>query len=399
MQEQQGATGEPAKPQGEQLFGESEEARNTGQGTNVSAQAQPGREPSNPADPSGTFADVLRDTPPLEGVSQRTRPRRVSGYAERWQAMLHNPRAAILTGIVASNGLALVVMLLTSLILSLSGSDTGLFVASEFVLLPMLMGGVCAYFWQEAKLSRAAHLAYGTLNSIVALLLAFVFLREGVVCLLMASPLLIVFNMLGGWIGRKIFKARRSRLNATLVPLALTLFLGDSLAPHHFANCESDRIVIHASPARVWQYIVDYPANHAPSDYWLSSLGLPAPVQSTTTGHVVGATRRCIFTGGITFDEKITVVKPERELDFDVTTQPNHPEVIGHLTLEKGQFLLTDNHDGTTTVTGTSWYKLNVYPVSYYDLWTQDVIRHVHLRVMRHIKMLAEKQADEKQVN
>lgn len=391
MQEQQGATGEARKAQDEQTFVEGGETRNSGQKIDVQAQAHSEREPYNPADPSGTFAEVLRDTPLVEGVSQQMRPRRASGYAERWQAMLHNPRAAILTGIIASNGLALVVMLMTSLILSLSGRDSGLFVASEFVLLPMLMGGVCAYFWQEAKLSRAAHLAYGTLNSIVALLLAFVFLREGVICLLMASPLLLVFNMLGGWIGRKIFQARRSRLNATLVPLALALFMGDSLAPHHFANCESDRIVIHASPANVWQYIIDYPANHAPSDYWLSSLGLPAPVQSTATGHVVGATRRCIFTGGITFDEKITVVKPTRELDFDVTTQPNHPEVVGHLTLEKGRFLLTDNHDGTTTVTGTSWYKLNVYPVSYYDLWTQDVIRHVHLRVMRHIKMLAER--------
>ena len=348
-------------------------------------QAQPNQEASEPQQPNA-------ETGEAGGLRTRLRAKRQDRQAaRRWEALLHNPRMAVLTGILAANGSVFLVMLLTRWLLTQFGNDSaGLFIASEFVLLPMMMGGICAYFWQEAKLSKAAYLLYGFLNTCLALLISWAFLQEGVICLLMASPLILIFVALGSFIGRKIFAARHSRLNASLAPLLLALMLCDSLLPHHFQNTETDRIVIHAPPARVWQYIIAYPANTSPPDYWLCRLGLPAPIQSTADGRQAGANRRCVFTNNIAFEEKLTTVEPNRKLEFDVVTQPNDPEVINHLTLEKGQFVLEDNHDGTTTLTGTSWYKLNVYPVCYYDWWVQNVVRHVHLRVMRHIKTLAE---------
>ena len=45
--------------------------------------------------------------------------------------------------------------------------------------------------------------------------------------------------------------------------------------------------------------------------------------------------------------------------------------------------------DGTTTLVGTSWYTLHVRPLWYFDLWTSDMTRAVHLRVMRHVRRLA----------
>lgn len=310
--------------------------------------------------------------------------------ARKWRMLHSNPSHAALTGILASNGLALVVMLLTRWLFSLNQGAGGLFTMGEFVLLPLAMGCVCAYFWQEAKMSKAVYLLYGLCNTGLALALSYVFLREGVICLLMASPLILIFVLLGSYLGRRLFAARHQHLNVALAPVLLTLFIADSLAPHHFANQETDQIVIHAPPAQVWRYIIDYPAMETPPDYWLWRAGLPAPVQSTASGHHAGAKRQCVFTGNIAFEEKLTFVKPNRELQFDVTTQPNHPEIIGHFELEKGQFLLEDNGNGTTTLVGTTWYKLNVYPICYYDRWTQDIIRHVHLRVMGHIKELAE---------
>jgi len=35
-------------------------------------------------------------------------------------------------------------------------------------------------------------------------------------------------------------------------------------------------------------------------------------------------------------------------------------------------------------------YSLRVRPVWYFDWWTHDIFHAVHLRVMRHIKRLAE---------
>lgn len=145
-----------------------------------------------------------------------------------------------------------------------------------------------------------------------------------------------------------------------------------------------------APPERVWQYVIDYPAITEKPDFWLWKVGLPAPVQSTATGHFVGARRRCAFEGNIAFDERIVEMEPARKLTFDITDQPKDPEIMGHLDLKRGRMILRDNHDGTTTLIGTSWYKLKVYPSAYYDLWTQSIMRAVHLRVMHHIQRLAE---------
>jgi hypothetical protein len=55
-----------------------------------------------------------------------------------------------------------------------------------------------------------------------------------------------------------------------------------------------------------------------------------------------------------------------------------------------GSFSSANNGDGTTTLFGTTWYSLHVRPGWYFELWTQHVFSAVHLRVMRHVKRLAE---------
>ncbi|MNY68576.1 hypothetical protein D3C86_2063640 [compost metagenome] len=77
-------------------------------------------------------------------------------------------------------------------------------------------------------------------------------------------------------------------------------------------------------------------------------------------------------------------------MTFDIIDQPKDPEIMGHIDITKGQFLLHDNGDGTTTLTGNSWYKLHVFPTWYYDLWAESITRNVHFRVMEHVKVLSE---------
>ena len=81
---------------------------------------------------------------------------------------------------------------------------------------------------------------------------------------------------------------------------------------------------------------------------------------------------------------------PNERLTFDIIEQPTDPEAYGHITLHRGRFELRDNHDGTTTLIGSSWYTLHVRPLWYFDWWTRDMTRAVHLRVMKHVKQLAE---------
>jgi uncharacterized protein YndB with AHSA1/START domain len=221
--------------------------------------------------------------------------------------------------------------------------------------------------------------------------LAFYLLKEGAICLIMASPLFAGVGMLGLWVGYLLARFKRAPLQASLLPLVVVAVVYDTrLPPPVFANAISDAVTINASPEQVWRYIVAYPENNAPPDYWLWQIGLPVPVQSTAAAASVGARRECRFTDGIVFVEEITELTPNKVLTFKVTAQPDHPEIIGHFSLDKGQLYLEANADGTTTVIATSWYRIFVRPARYFDWWASDIVRNVHFRVLHHIRDLSE---------
>ncbi len=90
------------------------------------------------------------------------------------------------------------------------------------------------------------------------------------------------------------------------------------------------------------------------------------------------------------FEEKIAVIEPNQRLTFDIVKMPPDPELMGHLDTTRGEFELRDNGDGTTNLIGRSWYRLHVRPLWYFDWWTRDMCRAVHLRVMRNVRRLAE---------
>ena len=133
-----------------------------------------------------------------------------------------------------------------------------------------------------------------------------------------------------------------------------------------------------------------FPEIREAPDYWLFRLGLPYPVDTTNAGNFVGADRACRFSGGAIFREKVAALEPEKLLTFDIVEMPRDPELLGHLDAHRGQFELRDNGDGTTTLIGRTWYTLYVRPSVYFDWWTHDIFRAVHLRVMRHIQQLSE---------
>ena len=296
----------------------------------------------------------------------------------------------IFKGILISNAAAAVLMLINFGLLKLTQSPSATLIASDFLLIPFVMGMVCAACWRGLGMRTGQYFLYSLVNSLLGLVISFFFMGEGVICLLIVSPLLIVLVFAGSLTGRLLFPPGDDRLSLSLIPLVLVLMAADALSPHDYRGSVSDTVLVHARPAQVWKHLaVVTPIPDAP-DFWLFRMGLPYPIESTAQGSFVGAERRCLFTHGATFDERIVRSRPDRELTFDVVRQPADPEILGHAAVLRGQFLLHDNGDGTTTLTGTSWYRLYVYPAWYYDRWARAIASHVHTRVMGHIKALAE---------
>ncbi|RDC55738.1 hypothetical protein DU508_15830 [Pedobacter chinensis] len=272
-----------------------------------------------------------------------------------------------------------------------NASSGGILVFSEFVILPILIGIMSAWFWKNDKLSGKTLIWNSIINGFIAILLSFLFLGEGAICLIIVSPLIFVFVITGAFIGKMMFKRGNQRLNVSFVSLLMAIFIVDSVSEHHYENMVSDEVIIKASPEKIWKNVVAFEKIEQPNHYWLFQIGMPSPIQTTVTDYKNGAGRKCIFSNGYIFDEKIVQFEINKNLTFDIVNQPKDPEIMGHIDIDRGQFLLKDNGNGTTTLIGNSWYKLHVFPIWYYDIWAESITRNVHLRVMNHIKTLSEK--------
>jgi hypothetical protein len=273
----------------------------------------------------------------------------------------------------------------------LSSDSSSVFTFSSFVIVPTLMGIISAYFWRDLGMKTLRKIGWSTVVALIAILLSALILKEGVICLLIVSPLIIVFILAGLAIGKSMFKKNNGLLKVNVFGVLFFVFMIDALSEHKNLSMVSDSLLVNAPIEKVWPLVVEYEPIQSKENYWLFQIGMPSPVQSTVDGYEVGAGRKCIFSNGYIFDEKIVVYKPNEELTFDIIEQPRDPEIMGHIDIVRGQFILKDNGNGTTTLIGNSWYKLYVFPEWYFGIWSKSITRNVHQRVMEHIKLLSEK--------
>ena len=181
------------------------------------------------------------------------------------------------------------------------GGDVPLYIAgSTFLVIPILMG-LCSVWVRRKICPEDSSFNLGNVLNLLLFSIAgsAIVLREGVICLIMAAPLLFLVLCAGEQIGHKVCDIRNRTLQVSIVPFLLAAVLVDSASPHRFENSVVDTVVVHASPAQVWKYVGGYPAiETSRATLWLFRLGLPAPVQSKVEAMKVGAKRVCLFEQG-----------------------------------------------------------------------------------------------------
>jgi len=299
----------------------------------------------------------------------------------------------LLCGMLAGNAAGGLACLLTYALFWLFRETTwpGYFVYPSLLLIPFMIGLTAAWVWSPLKLRIGEVLLHSLSSTLLGLGAAFLIFREGVICLVIVSPILYLGTVAGALTGRAWFQRSNDHLNYCLAPLFLLAVAVEPVVRGTHTGVVTDEIHIAAPPSKVWPHVRAFSAIPDPPDYWLFRLGLPYPVSTTNSGDFVGADRACQFNGGAVFQEKVAEFVPEKLLTFDIVSMPPDPELLGHLTAQRGQFELRDNGDGTTTLIGRTWYSLHVRPAGYFDWWTHDIFRAVHLRVMKHIQRLAER--------
>jgi len=275
---------------------------------------------------------------------------------------------------------------------------TGVYGLTIFLLLPVFLGGLAAWVVRPQTASRAA--ACGALSVAIGLLGFLALGWEGLLCTVMAAPLAIPLGALGAWL---FYRAERTRLapgSAALLLLLPPASVTWDVKAHPPVFAVQSAIEIAAPPEQVWKHVVSFSDLPEPQEWYFRS-GLAYPQRARIVGTGPGAVRYCEFSTG-PFVEPIEVWDEPRLLRFRVTANPApmhewspYSEVLpkhlhGYLISRQGQFVLTPLPNGHTRLEGTTWYQHGLWPAQYWRWWSDAIIHRIHLRVLRHIQMLAE---------
>jgi hypothetical protein len=278
-----------------------------------------------------------------------------------------------------------------------------------FVSLPFAMGLVSVLIYAGSnKRSLGSCLLVSILPIFFCGLCLFVAAAEGAICLIMAAPIALVLALFGGMVGYIIVGNRAAPISPVgmmLVLLSVPFSMGMEQrageAPPLLSVTTS--VIIDAPPEDVWPNVISF-SPIPPQRDWILHTGVAYPTQARIVGTGVGAVRHCIFTTG-EFIEPIEVWDEPRRLRFSVADQPEPmeelspyphlktPHLHGYLQSQEGELRLTALPGGKTLLEGTTWYTDRIWPSQYWQLWSDLMIHHIHLRVLNHIKNLSEQRA------
>jgi uncharacterized membrane protein YhaH (DUF805 family) len=275
--------------------------------------------------------------------------------------------------------------------------------AALFLGTPLMMGVVAAYLDNRAvPRSYLGSAGMGLASVMVAAALLLLFALEGMICVMMAAPLILPLGAVGGLMGKAIADATR-RPTHEMVAVLFVLPLLALAETHSYRAIEYEvmsMVEIDAPPEVVWEHVVDFPELPPPGE-WYFRMGIACPERARIFGEGAGAIRHCEFSTG-TFVEPITAWEPARRLAFDVTEQPapmfelspyrhvHPPHLDGSLRSNRGEFRLVGLPGGRTRLEGRTWYEFDMYPQFYWTLWSDLIIHRIHERVLLHVKRLAE---------
>jgi len=308
---------------------------------------------------------------------------------------------------LAAFALALGLAFSAYLLMSVTKANTaGLASVWFLAILPAFLSALICYIGDPSRTQGAAFY-WSVPLALVALVdlgSALIF-REGMVCLLMLSPIWLV----AGWIGAFVLRSQRKRrfdpnvFRSTL--LGLPLVLGGAESQMHFAPQDitlTRAVIVHASPAEIWPYAVSNAHIDRREGLWTFSqdiVGLPRPRATVMHGSGVGAVRTAYWGDHISFDEIITQWQPGKRLAwcFSFTNDSLQAYSDKHISPD-GQFLKIDTGDyslqplssDTTLLTLRTRYIARTHVNAYAALWGEVLLGDIETNVLAIVKHRAE---------
>lgn len=165
---------------------------------------------------------------------------------------------------------------------------------------PVLLYGL------KRPISRKDSFLLGLLTLVAYTVALILFAIEGVLCLIMASPIAFILTLAGSYTGYRIINKKIDKAPITMLLMIMIIptfvFIEKDNEPRLTSVVTS--IEINASPEEVWKNVVEFPELDLPSEL-IFKAGIAYPINAMIEGTGVGAVRHCNFTTG-SFVEPIT---------------------------------------------------------------------------------------------
>ena len=320
-------------------------------------------------------------------------------------------RSAI-TGVVVGALYGIAVRLVFGARLPLLEQVFGVMTLGFVFIVPIVLGAITVHalaLERKQKIAPAILLPWTSVSLSLAAML--VLKIEGLICVIMALPILLILSSIGGLLMRwyDLARARRNgtdRNQANLLLLLLPFLLTPAekqIRPHDQLRMVTTSIVIDRSPEAVWPQISDVPIiRDAERPRRLSAfIGIPDPLEARLLQKRVGGIRFARFAGGIKFEETVTRFRPPYALAFTIhantsqipsSTLDEHVLVGGpYFDVLSGGFELQPIDRGHTRLVLRSVHRLSTHFNAYAGFWTDWVMRDVQTSLLQIIKARCER--------
>ncbi len=215
--------------------------------------------------------------------------------------------------------LPLVLLIAVLTVTALIGSGLDRLVGAGFLIAsPCIMGALIAYAQNYSKPASFSSVMISLLVFMLAIIvLSVLVLHEGVICLLIASPIMFAALCAGAalmhWCCRWLWKPQRGVYSLAVLPLLLILIPEQ---PGNYLGHTQHTQIIHAPASVVWQQI-NHVTDIQPDEFKPSvvyGIGVPYPVSGVTRQTPEGLIRDSVWQKGVRFEELIQQSVPNEYL-------------------------------------------------------------------------------------
>jgi hypothetical protein len=239
------------------------------------------------------------------------------------------------------------------------------------------------------------------LTCLLVVLGSFVGGFEGAICIVLATPVMLVLSSLGGILAASHAARARVALPVFLVmPWAVMGLESNATVPTKFVTTTTS-IEIAAQPSTIWPLVVSVdsirPDERRPALF--SSIGFPQPIAATLDHPGVGGVRTASFERGVVFREVITNWVPEKRIRFtiDASTVPSraldeHVRIGGpYFDVLTGTYELRPLSASRTLLVLTSEHRVSTRFNPYASWWADRIMSSIQKNILYVLRARAER--------